>query len=96
MSNSSGIHTTGIGGIRIGTELNQTYKIDSLIGVGGMGEVFQGHNIQTGDPVAIKVVLPEFARDDMILEERKRGSGANDATPMLQSLSDEEKLPAAE
>ena len=68
MSNSSGIHTTGIGGIRIGTELNQTYKIDSLIGVGGMGEVFQGHNIQTGDPVAIKVVLPEFARDDMILD----------------------------
>lgn len=68
MSNSPGIHTTGIGGIRIGTELNQTYKIDSLIGVGGMGEVFQGHNIQTGDPVAIKVVLPEFARDDMILD----------------------------
>ena len=40
--------------IGIGTELNQTYKIDMLIGVGGMGEVFRGHNIQTGDPVAIK------------------------------------------
>ena len=33
-----------------------------------MGEVFKGHNIQTGDPVAIKIVLPEFARDEMILE----------------------------
>ena len=55
-------------GSAIGTELNQTYKIDSLIGVGGMGEVFKGHNIQTGDPVAIKIVLPEFARDEMILE----------------------------
>ncbi len=54
--------------INIGTELNQTYKIDALIGVGGMGEVFKGHNIQTGDPVAIKIVLPEFARDEMILE----------------------------
>ena len=54
--------------IGIGTELNQTYKIDALIGVGGMGEVFKGHNIQTGDPVAIKIVLPEFARDEMILE----------------------------
>lgn len=68
MSNSFGRETTGIGGIRIGTELNQTYMIDSLIGVGGMGEVFRGHNIQTGDPVAIKVVLPEFARDEMILD----------------------------
>jgi serine/threonine-protein kinase len=41
--------------------------IDSLIGVGGMGEVFRGHNIQTGDPVAIKIVLPEYAKDEMIL-----------------------------
>jgi eukaryotic-like serine/threonine-protein kinase len=54
--------------VEIGTELNQTYRIDSLIGVGGMGEVFKGHNIQTGDPVAIKVVLPEYARDEMIFE----------------------------
>jgi serine/threonine protein kinase len=53
--------------VSIGTELNQTYRIDSLLGVGGMGEVFRGHNIQTGDPVAIKVVLPEFAQDETIL-----------------------------
>jgi serine/threonine-protein kinase len=60
--------TTAVGGIKIGTELNQTYIIDSVIGVGGMGEVFRGHNIQTGDPVAIKVVLPEYAKDEMILD----------------------------
>ncbi len=59
------VRTSAVG---IGTELNQTYRIDSLIGVGGMGEVFKGFNIQTGDPVAIKIVLPEFARDDMILD----------------------------
>lgn len=53
--------------VGIGTELNQTYRIDSLLGVGGMGEVFKGHNIQTGDPVAIKIVLPEFAQDETIL-----------------------------
>ncbi|WP_413989670.1 protein kinase domain-containing protein [Labrys okinawensis] len=53
--------------VSIGTELNQTYRIDSLLGVGGMGEVFKGHNIQTGDPVAIKIVLPEFAQDETIL-----------------------------
>jgi serine/threonine protein kinase len=54
--------------VEVGAELNQTYRIDALIGVGGMGEVYKGHNIQTGDPVAIKVVLPEFARDEMIFE----------------------------
>jgi serine/threonine protein kinase len=53
--------------VNIGSELNQTYRIDSLLGVGGMGEVFKGHNIQTGDPVAIKIVLPEFAQDETIL-----------------------------
>ena len=51
-----------------GTQLNGIYEIDSLIGIGGMGEVFKGHNIQTGDPLAIKIVLPEFAKDELILE----------------------------
>ena len=53
--------------VSIGAELNQTYRIDALLGVGGMGEVYKGHNIQTGDPVAIKIVLPEFAGDETIL-----------------------------
>lgn len=58
----------GVSGITPGTELNQTYRVDALIGVGGMGEVFRGHNVQTGDLVAIKIVLPEYAHDDTILE----------------------------
>ncbi|MGO4334035.1 protein kinase [Labrys sp. KB_33_2] len=53
--------------VSIGAELNQTYRIDALLGVGGMGEVYKGHNIQTGDPVAIKIVLPEFAGDETIV-----------------------------
>ncbi|MDZ5451278.1 serine/threonine-protein kinase [Labrys sp. ZIDIC5] len=53
--------------VSIGAELNQTYRIDALLGVGGMGEVYKGHNIQTGDPVAIKIVLPEYAEDETIL-----------------------------
>jgi serine/threonine-protein kinase len=54
--------------VRPGTQLNGIYEIDSSIAVGGMGEVFRGHNIQTGDPVAVKIVLPEFAKDEMILQ----------------------------
>jgi serine/threonine protein kinase, bacterial len=51
-----------------GTQLNNMFEIDELITAGGMGEVYRGHNIQTHDPVAIKIVLPEFAQDDLILE----------------------------
>ncbi|HUE46194.1 MAG TPA: serine/threonine protein kinase, partial [Aestuariivirgaceae bacterium] len=51
-----------------GTQLNNMFEIDELITAGGMGEVYKGHNIQTKDPVAIKIVLPEFAEDELILE----------------------------
>ena len=50
-----------------GTRLNGIYEIDQLIAAGGMGEIYKGHTIQTGDPVAIKVMLPEFAENDAAL-----------------------------
>ncbi|TIP27625.1 MAG: serine/threonine protein kinase [Mesorhizobium sp.] len=51
----------------VGTQLSGIYELDERIAFGGMGEVYRGHNIQTGDHVAIKIVLPEFARDQTIL-----------------------------
>src|SRR4051812_24665532 len=66
MSEPRGLTSTS--GIHPGMQLNGIYEIDALIAAGGMGEVFKGHNIQTGDPVAIKIVLPEFAADELILE----------------------------
>jgi hypothetical protein len=51
----------------VGTQLSGIYELDQRLASGGMGEVFRGHNIQTGDKVAIKIVLPEFARDQTIL-----------------------------
>ncbi|RVD37983.1 serine/threonine protein kinase [Mesorhizobium sp. M4B.F.Ca.ET.215.01.1.1] len=51
----------------VGTQLSGIYELDERIASGGMGEVYRGHNIQTGDRVAIKIVLPEFARDQTIL-----------------------------
>ena len=46
-----------------GTRLNDLYEIDHLIAVGGMGEVYRGHVIETGDPVAIKTIRPDFAEN---------------------------------
>ena len=51
----------------VGTQLSGIYELDERIASGGMGEVYRGHNIQTGDAVALKIVLPEFMRDQTIL-----------------------------
>lgn len=72
---TTGGYTTSHGGaaqdlklsIEAGTELNGMYCIDVPIAMGGMAEVYRGHNIQTKDPVAIKIVLQEYAQDEMIL-----------------------------
>ena len=50
-----------------GTRLNGIYEIDLLIGSGGMGEIYKSHEIQTGSPVAIKMLLPEMAENDAAL-----------------------------
>ena len=49
------------------TVLNGMFAIDAKLASGGMGEVYRGHNITTGDPVAIKVVLGEFANDETVM-----------------------------
>ena len=53
--------------ISAGTRLNGIYEIDDLIGIGGMGEIYRGHTIETGDPVAIKLMLPELAENEAAL-----------------------------
>jgi serine/threonine-protein kinase len=44
-----------------GTRLNGIYEVDQLVAAGGMGEIYKGHTIQTGDTVAIKMMLPDLA-----------------------------------
>jgi serine/threonine-protein kinase len=50
-----------------GTRLNGIYEIDHAIGAGGMGEIYKGHAIQTGDAVAIKVIRPDLAENEAAL-----------------------------
>jgi serine/threonine-protein kinase len=61
---------------RIGTKLNGIYEIESLIAVGGMGEVYKGRAIQTGDAVAIKMIRPDMARDEAVLALFRREAAA--------------------
>ena len=61
---------------RIGTRLNGIYEIESLIAVGGMGEVYKGRAIQTGDAVAIKMIRPDMARDEAVIALFRREAAA--------------------
>lgn len=63
-------------GVPAGTRLNGIYEIDAMIGVGGMGEVYKGHEIQTGTTVAIKMLLPEMAENDAALALFRREASA--------------------
>ena len=63
---SDGKTRFALAALQPGTRLNDTYEIDAHVASGGMGEVYRGHNIETGEPVAIKAVLPELARDEAI------------------------------
>jgi len=54
-----------------GTQLG-TYTISSLIGAGGMGEVYQAHDSKLDRDVAIKVLPERFARDSERLARFQR------------------------
>lgn len=63
----------GVGGrVPVGTRLNGIYQIDALVGSGGMSEIYRGHNVQTFDKVAIKVILPQYANDEQIVSLFRR------------------------
>ena len=50
-----------------GTLLNQRYRVVSIIGKGGMGEVYRANDLILGQPVALKFLPKEMAKDEQIL-----------------------------
>ena len=55
--------TGGGVGIQVGDVLNHIFEVKRFIARGGMGEVFEGVNVNSDEPVAIKVILPAMAAD---------------------------------
>ena len=49
---------------RVGTSIAGRFRLDALLGEGGMGAVFDGIDAQTGEPVAIKVLHDRYAAQD--------------------------------
>jgi serine/threonine protein kinase len=62
-----GADVPGVESLRPGMQLNGVYEIDALLARGGMGEVYKGHSIQTGDAVAIKVIRADLAENEVAI-----------------------------
>jgi serine/threonine-protein kinase len=52
--------------VGVGDVLNGIFQIKRFIASGGMGEVFEGVNINTDEVVAIKIMAPAFAQDPTV------------------------------
>jgi hypothetical protein len=48
-----------------GSDFGPRYRIESLLGQGGMGKVYRAHDREIDRTVALKLVRPEFAMDTM-------------------------------
>ncbi len=58
--------------IQVGDVLNHLFEVKRFIARGGMGEVFEGVNINTDERVAIKVMLPALAKDPNVVSMFRR------------------------
>lgn len=56
----------------LGKELNQAYRIDSQIALGGMGAVFRGVHLKNNEPVAIKVISPHLTANSIFVKRFQR------------------------
>jgi serine/threonine-protein kinase len=52
--------------IQVGDVLNHIFEVKRFIARGGMGEVFEGCNVNSDERVAIKVMLPALAADPSV------------------------------
>ncbi|HST35713.1 MAG TPA: serine/threonine-protein kinase [Allosphingosinicella sp.] len=57
----------GAVGIKEGDVLNHIFEVKRFLARGGMGEVFEGCNVNTDEKVAIKVMLPALASDEKVI-----------------------------
>ena len=60
----------------VGQVLDEKYRLERLLGRGGMGAVYLATHLGTERPVALKLITPQFMRNDEFVERFKREARA--------------------
>jgi serine/threonine-protein kinase len=55
-----------------GSILAGRYRLLQIIGEGGMGRIYRAEQIATGQPVAVKVLHPDFVNDEQVVQRFER------------------------
>jgi len=58
--------------LKVGDAFGERYRIDKLLGFGGMGAVYKAWDEVLDIPVALKVIRPEMAQDPAVAEQLDR------------------------
>jgi len=69
---SASLSSMGGGTLAPGTEFGPRYRIESLLGRGGMGAVYKAYDKELNRVVALKLVRPELTADPTSIERFKR------------------------
>ena len=74
----------------VGTTLVGRYRLDALLGIGGMGAVFRSHHLQLKRDVAVKILHPQLGDNDEISKrfDREARAAARLDHPNIVSVTD--------
>ena len=56
----------------VGVVLDARYRLDSVLGVGGMGTVYKGYHLRMEREVAVKVLAPHYSQNPQMIRRFKR------------------------
>ena len=60
----------------VGTVVDGKYQVERMLGRGGMGAVFFATHLGTERPVALKIIVPQYAADASFMERFRREARA--------------------
>ncbi|MDP1921386.1 MAG: protein kinase [Myxococcales bacterium] len=60
----------------VGDTIDGRYRVERLLGIGGMGCVFEAHHLALNQRVAVKLMLPELAKDRAAVDRFTREARA--------------------